>query len=50
MQHSISQTSGSQAASESGTESQANASVSVAIAAYNLNRIFSLSAIGGQPL
>jgi hypothetical protein len=46
MQHSISQTSGSQKASESGVEIQPNASASAAAAIRNLNQIFGLMVIG----
>jgi hypothetical protein len=41
MQHSISQTSGSQEASESGAESQPRASANANAAARNLSQVFS---------
>jgi hypothetical protein len=49
MQHSISQTSGSQEASESGVEIHPNAIASAAAATRILNRIFSLMVIGRSP-
>jgi hypothetical protein len=45
MQHSISQTSGSQKANESGAESQPSASANAATAARNLSRVFRLMVI-----
>jgi hypothetical protein len=45
MQHSISQTSGSQKASESGAESQPIASANAATAARTLSRVFRLMVI-----
>jgi hypothetical protein len=49
MQHSISQTSGSQEASDSGAEIQPSASASAATAARNLSQIFCLTIIGRWP-
>jgi hypothetical protein len=46
MQHSISQTSGSWKASESGIESQLIASANAATAARTLSQVFSLMVIG----
>jgi hypothetical protein len=45
MQHSISQTSGSWKASESGIESQPSASANAATAAHGLSQVFSLMVI-----
>jgi hypothetical protein len=49
MQHSISQTSDSKKARESGAESQPSASANAATAARNLSQVFSLMVIGRLP-